>query len=139
MAGFSFLSQLLPTALSVAATAGKTMQNQRETNQAVQYQQEQQRIASEKETASRQDALRRAVARQRASFGAQGISSDDGSAEAILLGLTQQSNTEQSQQDALDRLRTQALQDSAASKQRKNLLQLNQSYDTARLSSLFSD
>lgn len=146
MAGFSFLSSILPTALSAASTIGSIARAKNEYDtrnqdiqQAVNIQQEQQRVESEKEATARRESLRRAVARQRAAFGAQGISSNEGSAEAILLGLTQQSDTEQAQQDALDQLRTQALQENAATQQRKNLLALNSLYDKSRLSSLLSD
>ncbi|HEY1097042.1 MAG TPA: hypothetical protein VGF14_07360 [Alphaproteobacteria bacterium] len=146
MAGFSFLSGVLPTALGVASTINRTQQQNKQYKAQKQQietanrnQQEQIAIQADKDETARRDALRRAVSRQRAQMGAQGIDSSDGSAEAILLGLTQQSDLEQQQQDQLNSLRSQALQESANSQQRKNLLSLNQSYDDLRLSSLFND
>ncbi len=160
MAGFSFLSNALPMAVS-AANAFQSIQKQKnqaaavkESYQSAQAQynaqqsdlanslalkQQENQIASDKDASARRDALRRAMARQRAAFGAQGIDSSDGSAEAILLGLSQQSEAEQQQQTTLDQLRSKALQDEAATQSRKNLLALNNAYDKARLSSLYSD
>jgi len=146
MAGFSFLAQMLPTALSVANSVNAAKQAKKdyavrdaEITQATQLQQQQQQLEAEKDTTARRDALRRAVARQKASFGGQGIDSSEGSAEAILLGLSRQSDVEQAQQDSLNQLRNQALENNAATQQRKNLLELNKSYDKMRLTSLYSD
>jgi hypothetical protein len=160
MAGFSFLSNMLPTALSAMNAVNsvrRTTQNAQVVKQTYQMaqdeyaakqadlakslsnQQQKNQITSEQDSIKRRDALRRAMARQRAAFGAQGIDSSDGSAEAILLGLSQQSDLEQAQQDTLDRLRNAALQDDAATQSRKNLLELNKAYDRARLSALYSD
>lgn len=141
MAGFSFLTGVLPTALSVAGTANRIAQTRRENKhikQETQRQQQQQALQADQDAKARQEALRRAVARQRAAFGGQNIDSNEGSAEAILLGLTQQSDSEHMAQDRMLQLRQQALEQSAQNKQRKNLLSLNQAYDDLRLSSLFS-
>lgn len=59
--------------------------------------------------AARLNALRRAVARQNAQFGASGIVAGDGSSEAVLLGLANQSDDDKTRQDALDNLRYQAI------------------------------
>jgi hypothetical protein len=141
MAGFSFMTGMLPTALGVANAANRVIQHRNDNKQIktdLRNQQQQIAIQSEKDESNRRDALRRAVARQRAEFGAQGIDTHDGSAEAILLGLTSQSDTDQNAQNRLTNLRQQALAESASVKQRKNLLNLNQVYDDMRLSSLFS-
>lgn len=135
------MSGVLPTALGVANIANRVSQQRQADKQAkTTLRQQQQTIAlqADKDETARRDALRRAVARQRAAFGAQGIDSRDGSAEAILLGLTKQAEQEQATQDQLTHLRQSALEQSAASKQRKNLLNLNQAYDDLRLSKLFS-
>lgn len=58
--------------------------------------------------AARMTALRRAVARQKAQFGASGVSGD-GSSEAVMLGMVNQSEAEKAAQDALDTLRYQAI------------------------------
>jgi hypothetical protein len=140
MAGFSFLTGVLPTALSVAGTANRIAQTRRDNKQIKQEtkrQQEQYAIQADQDAKARQESLRRAVARQRAAFGGQNIDSNEGSAEAILLGLTAQSDDAQAAQDRLLQLRNQALEQSSQNKQRKNLLSLNQSYDDLRLSSLF--
>ena len=63
--------------------------------------------AAQMETA-RKDALRRAVSRQRANFGAQGTGSTGGSADAVLLGLFSESEEERAERERLDHLRGQA-------------------------------
>lgn len=57
---------------------------------------------------ARKDALRRAVARQRASFGAQGTGSASGSADAVLLGLFSESEEDRVKRERLDSLRDHA-------------------------------
>lgn len=70
-----------------------------------------QRIQSEQNLqaeSARKDALRRAVARQRASFSAQGTGSAGGSADAVLLGLFTESEEDRVKRERLDSLRDQA-------------------------------
>ena len=74
----------------------------------------------------RQAALRRAVARQRASFGSSGIGSGGGSASAVLLGLFDESEEDLAQREALDNLRTRALDLNASQAGSLNLLQSTQ-------------
>jgi hypothetical protein len=141
MAGFSFMSGMLPTALGVANIANRVSQQRRADKQAsadLKRQQQSITLQAQQDETNRRDALRRAVARQRAIFGAQGIDSNDGSAEAILLGLTRESDAEQDTKNQLTSLRQSALTQAAENKQRKNLLSLNQAYDDMRLSKLFS-
>ena len=75
---------------------------------------------------SRRDALRRAVARQRAAFGAQGLSATDGSGEAVLLGLFDESESERAAREKLDTLRMQALDQENMEHQLINVLQRTQ-------------
>jgi hypothetical protein len=83
-------------------------------------------LEAEKSESARRDSLRRAVARQRASFGASGIGNNGGSAEAVLLGLFDESDEERAQREALDGLRNSAL-DAGVSQQRSlNILQRTQ-------------
>lgn len=53
---------------------------------------------------SRREALRRAVSRQRANFGAQGVGSGSGSSQAVLLGLFEESDDEKRRREELDNL-----------------------------------
>ncbi len=76
-------------------------------------------------TRSRQDALRRAVARRRAEFGASGVSSADGSGEAVLLGLIDEGGKDQATNNSLTQLRMTALDDSLAQQRARNLLELS--------------
>ena len=90
---------------------------------------EQQKIAQvAADTESRRRAaLKRAVARQRAQYGASGIgSSPGGSGEAVLLGLFDQSEEEKNAADALDTLRKKALDQGLSNQQTLNLLQTQQ-------------
>jgi colicin import membrane protein len=73
--------------------------------------------------ATRMGALRRAVARQNAQFGASGVSSDDGSSEAVMLGLVNQSDAEKADQDALDTLRYQAIDQNLGQEKSVDVLQ----------------
>ncbi|HEY8191874.1 MAG TPA: hypothetical protein VIG74_05560, partial [Alphaproteobacteria bacterium] len=68
-------------------------------------------LAAEAEGAenSRLAALRRAVARQRANFGVQGVGSEGGSSGAVLLGLFDESEDELAQREKMDDIRRRAL------------------------------
>ena len=89
---------------------------------------ERERIAAQAEQSEqdRQRALRRAVARQRASFGSQGVSQSGGSSEAVLLGLVDESEEELNNREALDNLRTRALDLNQSQASSVNLLQATQ-------------
>ncbi len=82
---------------------------------------------------SRRAALRRAVARQRASFGTQGISAADGSGEAVMLGLFEESESERSARERLDSLRAQAIDQDLAERRRINVLQRTQMQERQNL------
>ncbi len=90
-------------------------------------------VNSEKE---RKDALRRAVARQRASFGAQGIGSRGGSSQAVLLGLFEESDDEKSKREGLDALRFNALDQDLSQKSSINVLQRTQLEERNKLKTI---
>jgi len=89
---------------------------------------ESERIAlqSSQDEEDRQRSLRRAVARQRASFGGSGISSAGGSSQAVLLGLFDENEEELNQREQLDSLRNRALDLDASQASSLNLLQATQ-------------
>lgn len=90
---------------------------------------EKQRIAADSQAseARRMAALRRAVARQKTLFSAQGLgSSGAGSNEAVLLGLYNDSDTEGEEQTKISNLRNTALDQNLAQQKQKNLLELSQ-------------
>lgn len=101
---------------------------------------EKQKIALDAQTAEaqRQSALRRAVARQRASFGGSGITSSGGSADAVLLGLFDESEDELRQREALDNLRSSALDLETAQAKSVNVLQATQLSERNKLQRLYS-
>lgn len=72
---------------------------------------------------ARRAALRRAAAAQRAKFGAQGLSPQDGSSEAVLLGLFEESDADRARREEIDGLRAAALSGGLAQKRSVNLLQ----------------
>lgn len=72
--------------------------------------------------ATRMAALRRAVARQKAQFWASGVS-DDGSSEAVMLGMVNQSDADKADQDALDTLRYQAIDQNLGQQKSVDVLQ----------------
>ena len=88
--------------------------------------------------AARLKALRRTVGRTRASLGAGGGGTSDGSGEAVLLGMVADTNQNQQEADAIDRLRTQALSQEVADTQKSNLLERSQLAEKQRLE-LFSN
>ena len=89
---------------------------------------ERQRIAQDATIAEadRRDALKRAVARQRASFGSSGAGTSGGSSEAVLLGLFEESEEEKSQRDSIDALRFGAIDQSLADRSATNTLRRTQ-------------
>ena len=90
---------------------------------------EKQKIFANAETAEtkRQAALKRAVARQRARYGGSGIEANSsGSAQALLLGMFDESEDEKRQRETLDNLRFNALDQDIEQRQRMNVLQRTQ-------------
>jgi len=97
---------------------------------------ETERVQAEAAERRRRDALRRSVARTRAQLGAQGISSADGSGEAILLGLIREAEDDQREAAALDRLRQRALAEEDQAAERRNLLEQARLAERQRLERL---
>ena len=82
----------------------------------------------------RRAALRRATARQRAQFGASGITpNSSGSAQAVLLGLFEESEGERAQREEIDNLRTRALDLGESQRASVNVLQRTQLQERQRL------
>lgn len=96
---------------------------------------EAERIAAQAAETERQrrNALRRAVGRSRARLGGQGLSSADGSGEAILLGLIDDSAAEAGSSQRLDSLRLRTLAEREEAANRRNLLELSQLQERQRL------
>lgn len=90
---------------------------------------ERQKIANEAEAAEqrRRQALKRAVARQKTLFSAQGLGGDaSGSNEAVLLGLMNESDADGAESTRLSNLRRVALDQSLSGLKQKNLLDATQ-------------
>lgn len=81
----------------------------------------------------RKRALRRAVARQRASFGGQGINTNNGSAQAILLGLFDESEEELNQRTRLDTIRSASIDQDLSNQSSLNVLQRTQLQERQKL------
>jgi len=71
-------------------------------------------------------ALKRAVAKQKTLFSAQGIAPSGGSADAVLLGLFDESEEEKKQSEQLNAIKTGALESSLEQQRQKNLLEAAQ-------------
>ncbi len=97
---------------------------------------EQLRLNAEGADAERRAALHRAVSRQRALYGASGTGAGDGSAQAVLLGLFDESDAERTEREALDALKTKAVDQGIAQQQRINTLQLSQLKERNRLNKI---
>lgn len=100
--------------------------NQQQLEQDVALERERLAVQAEADEDERKRALRRAVARQRAQFGARGVSSEGGSAQAILLGLFDESEDELNERERLDNLRSTALGQRVAQQGSLNVLQRTQ-------------
>lgn len=86
----------------------------------------------------RRSALRRAVARQRVQFGGSGLSGGDGSTEAVLLGLFEESEHDKVASQRLDGLRSAALDQGLHEKRTLNVLQRSQLQERQALERLAS-
>ncbi|QJE74562.1 hypothetical protein HHL28_17165 [Aerophototrophica crusticola] len=113
-------------------------QAEEQRTQSEELQRESDRIALEaaEDERRRQRALRRAVGRTRAQLGGQGISTADGSGEAILLGLARQDQEDRDTARQLDTLRRKALTDRDQSLTRRNLLERTRLEERQRLERL---
>jgi colicin import membrane protein len=87
---------------------------------------------------ARKAALRRAVAASNASAAARGLSPGEGSGEALLLGLTQESAAAGEESARATGLKSDAIRAAAAAEARANLLELDQAARKRRLSYLMS-
>jgi hypothetical protein len=114
------------------ATAGQAQQADIATRRA------QIETSAASDEAARLKALRRTVGRTRASLGSRGGGTSDGSGEAVLLGLVADTNQDQEEAAATNRLRTQALAQETADTQKSNLLERSQLAEKQRLE-LFSN
>lgn len=84
----------------------------------------------------RKKALRRAVSRQRANFGAQGISSGGGSSQAVLLGLFEESDAEKKKREQLDALRLTSIDQDLGQQTSLNVLQRTQLQEKQKITQL---
>lgn len=85
----------------------------------------------------RRAALRRAVSRQRAQFGSQGIGSAGGSSDAVLLGFFDESEAELKRREQLDQMKSSALDLGLSQSASLNLLQASQLAERQKLARLF--
>lgn len=117
-------------------------------SQALQHQQDQAQAALERENiaerarideSNRLAALRRAVARQKALYGSSGISSAGGSAQAVLLGLFDETQEELDGRERLDSLRNRAIDMSLDNQNSINVLQRTQLQERQKIGRLSSD
>lgn len=109
-------------------------QQQYEQNAALQR--EQINLNATQNEEERRAALRRAVARQRAQFGASGVG-NGGSTDAVLLGFSEESADELTQRTQLDNLRNRALDSDLSQQRSMNLLQATQLAERQNLNRLF--
>lgn len=123
-------------ALSQLQKQQKLQQKQAAQNAAL----EKQEILTKAQAAEskRRDALKRAVSRQRAQYGSQGVSVNGGSSEAVLLGLFDESEKERSERERLDNLRNVAIDQNLIQQRRVNTLQREQLKEKNKLRSTLS-
>lgn len=114
----------------------KNEQEQKALAQNIALQKEQNQLASAQAEEMRQSALKRAIARQKAIFGARGSGDPSGSSEAVLLGQFQESEAERVARQRSDALRDKALDQSFNQKRQSNLLEQEQQRQKNLLTSL---
>ena len=153
------MANMLPVAIKAiqtAATVATVVNNQKERSESVALDQlraqqnlQQQQLAQDNairqaeidaSTAEnervRRNALKRAVASQRAQFGSRGIDVRDGSSEAVLLGLFQETDEELAARERLDMLKSQALSQNLLQQTSSNTLALTQANERNKLNDL---
>ena len=87
----------------------------------------------------RKSSLKRAMARQRAEFGASGVgNSSNGSTEAVLLGLFEESEKEKENRERLDKIKIKALDQNLFQQKRVNTLKRTQATERDKLSKTYS-
>ncbi len=122
---------MLPTAAMSAMQLGMDMaqQNSARAQAKAEAQAQTQQIQQTQaiQSRERQDQFRRALATQRARFGAQGISGDGGSAGAALGGLQAEADREDQDASSLSALRIGRINDDLEWQQRRSLLDASQS------------
>lgn len=142
--GFGVVSNLMRYANDVSGDAQKTQQSALRQQQGLALQQlqamqdeemrragegaaqDRAKIAFDAQAAedARRAALKRAVSRQRATFGASGIDANSsGSAQAVLLGLFDESDDERTRRESLDAMRYGAVDQGLAQRARMNVLE----------------
>ncbi len=90
-------------------------------------------VQAERAETERRNALKRAVARQRAQFGASGVGSSGGSSEAVLLDLFEESDEERISREQLDQLRNQSIDQNLLQQNSVNTLRRTQLAERQRL------
>ncbi len=90
-------------------------------------------IKAEKAEKERRAALKRAVARKRVRFGSHGVSVGDGSSEAVLLGLFDESEDVRIQREKLDKIRLQSIEQNVNNTRRVNTLERTQLREKEKL------
>ena len=131
----SALPTIIPTALKIVSSVSKESNNNKQAD--IQQQQIAQQQKADEE--SRQRSLKAAMATRRARNAAYGVDSNDGSAQAVLLGMFDQSEQDIQNRLERDNLRSQAVSQSADSAGSRNLLSLtNDVFDKGFVSTFLS-
>ncbi len=146
MGGFSAFATTALQALSLANTIAGGVDSYRKDSGLREYQQakersalelanlraeselEKQKLSMQQESANeeRRQKLRAALASKRAIFGAQGIGSGSGSAQAYLMGLVDESGDEQVREEAYTSLSKRIIDENYSQQQAVNTLKLTQ-------------
>lgn len=119
---------------AMAALKAQQNQSMKEAQQSAAAERERLNLTAQQDDARRRAALKRAVAKQNARFGASGITGGTGgSREAVLLGMYNETDEERKQREDLDRLRFNALDTNLDNMSQRNILELSQLAERQRL------
>lgn len=127
------VSAIAPVALNILGTSAKDKAQSRQAS----LNKESIALDQKADEEARQRALRASVAQQRARFGASGVSSNDGSGEAVLLGLFEQTQEELDARAERDRLRARAVDIGRDYTSTKNLLSITNDTRNSNFSDTF--
>lgn len=111
-------------------------QQQSEAQQRADQQRQQIALNAEQAEQARRSALKRAMAKRNARFGASGIGGANGSREAIMLGLYNESEDEKKQREALDKIRYDSITSDLNNLNSRNILERTEMAENNRLSRL---
>lgn len=134
----SYRSNAQDERLALAQLQERQAMSQQQAAQQATLEKQQMALSAQAYEDERRAALKRAVARQRAVFGASGAAQGTGSSQAVLLGLYDETQEELARREQLDTLRNAALDQNISQQKSLNVLQYEQLKQRQKLNNAVS-